>query len=55
MAKVIHEIFIPRSAYRRDFLGFLQQCWKYLPTHISKDDPFESSFSQDNTAKIPKH
>ena len=55
MAKVIHEIFIPRSAYRRDFLGFLQQCWKYLPTYISKDDPFECSFSQDNTAKLPKH
>jgi len=55
MAKVINEIVIPRSAYRRDFLGFLQQCWKYLPTYISKDDPFECSFSQDNTAKLPKH
>jgi hypothetical protein len=52
---IIHEIYTPRSAYRMDFLGFLQQCWKYLPTYISKDDPFECSFSQDNTTKLPKH
>jgi hypothetical protein len=53
MAKVIYEISIPKSAKRRDFLGFLQQCWKYLPTFISKDDPVECSFPEDN--KFPKY
>ena len=53
MAKVISEVYIPKSVHRRDFLGFLQQCWKYLPTYISKDDPFECSFSQD--CKLPKY
>jgi hypothetical protein len=53
MAHVISEIYIPKSAYRRDFLGFLQQCWKYLPAFISKDDPYECSFPQEN--KFPKY
>ena len=55
MMKVIQEVNIPKSYHRRDFLGFLQKCWKYLPVYISKDDPFECSFPPADTTQLPKY
>jgi hypothetical protein len=55
MMKVIQEVNIPKSYHRRDFLGFLQKCWKYLPEYISKDDPFECNFPLADTAQLPKY
>lgn len=53
MMKAIQEIHVSKSLYRRDFLGFLQKCWKYLPEYISKDDPFECSFP--TTTQLPQY
>lgn len=55
MMKVIQEISVSRSPYRREFLGFLQNFWKYLPEYISKDDPFECSFPTESTTRLPKY
>jgi hypothetical protein len=55
MMKVIQEVNIPKSYHRRDFLGFLQKCWKYLPEYISKDDPFECNFPPADTTQLPKY